>query len=79
MCMQYNFEDIVKHNFDEEGIKSLAHMVNQIDSNGDELSVKEDLCYYFKSYLIMLYSSKVMDQDKLVSKIQIIFMIPYVL
>ena len=67
LCMKYNFGEIVSGMFNKDGIKSLAQMMNEVDSSADELSVKEDIGFYFKSYLVMLYSYKVLDPDKLVS------------
>ena len=66
LCMKYNFDEIVSGMFSKDGIKSLASMINEVDSSADELSVKEDIKFYFRSYLVMLYSFKVLDQDKLV-------------
>ena len=66
ICMRYGFGDFVTRIFDQDGMKSLAQMVCAIDCNADELSMKEDMCYYFRNYLMMLYSCKVLDQDKMV-------------
>ena len=66
LCVKYNFTESVSGMFNKDGIASLAQMINEVDSSADELSVKEDIGFYFKSYLVMLYSCKVLDQDKLV-------------
>ena len=64
--MKYNLRDIVDRNFNKDGLKSLAEMVNEIDKTADDLSSKEDIGFCFRGYLIMLQSSKVLDQTKLV-------------
>lgn len=64
--MKYNFEDFVKCIFERDGIESLAQTFNEIDSNADALSTKEDIGFYFRNYILMLYSNNVMEQDSLV-------------
>ena len=66
LCMKYKFSETVSGMFNENGIKSLAEMINKIDRSADELSTKEDIGFYFRSYLVMLYSYKVLDEEKLV-------------
>ena len=66
LCMKYKFGESLSGMFNENGIKSLAEMINRIDRSADKLSTKEDIGFNFRSYLVMLYSFKVLDEEKLV-------------
>ena len=67
VCVKYNFGEVLKSIFHQDGLKSLAKMVDIIDKTGEELNPKEDISFYFRNYLVMLQSTNILDHAKLVS------------